>query len=284
MMNTLKHNWTNLRHTPLGETIALLEKGFAAFELDFYLIGAFARDIWLENINGLPRRRRTADVDFAVYINRHTEYEQLKTYLVQTLGFRQDAQSYRLVNPNDIMVDLLPFGGIEKNGEVFLEGRPPLEMSVLGTRQVTAEAVIVEGAFKVITLPGLCILKLVAFSEKPGSRAKDLQDFYYLLENYFTIAGHELYETPHDDLLEGDYDPDYAAARLLGRQIQQVASPDAALLQVVTRLLQERLERFSYADINQMIAAHGKADTAIFRMKLLAELLRGMADDKKQQP
>lgn len=64
------------------------------------------------------------------------------------------------------MIDLIPFGEIERNGQIYLEGNPPKSLSVFGNRDVSNHAQTVhlkDGGFKICTLPGLCVLKLKAF-------------------------------------------------------------------------------------------------------------------------
>jgi len=51
---------------------------------------------------------------------------------------------------------------------------------------------------------------------------KDLEDVYFILRHYFEIAGNALYDQPYDDLLTDDFEPNIAAARMLGQQMAEV--------------------------------------------------------------
>jgi predicted nucleotidyltransferase len=55
---------------PLPSTLILvirtLDDVAAALQLDYFLIGAMARDILLEHVYGVPASRATMDIDFAV--------------------------------------------------------------------------------------------------------------------------------------------------------------------------------------------------------------------------
>lgn len=73
-----------------------------------------------------------------------------------------------------------------------------------------------------ITLPGLCLLKLLAWSGRLEWLGKDIEDIYFILRHYFEISGDALYEQPYDDLLIEEFDPTIAAARMLRRQIAEV--------------------------------------------------------------
>lgn len=274
-MSFLKKNFERLKNEGLKKTFDVLELAFKKYGIDYYLIGARARDLWTDHI-ALSGKRTTEDVDFSIYINEHTQYKKLVKELIETYGFERDKeQPYRFYFHGTI--DLIPFGGIEKNGEVLLEN-PPTELSVYGTKEAVAHAQIVEGDFKVVTLPGLCVLKLIAFHEKSDSRAKDLEDFYFLLENYGEIAGHLLFEgVEHDDLIEDDFDLPIASARLLGRQIKIIASKNIELENKLKQILSSRLQNFSEEEINRMHELRDKGDRIVQRFKLIVEVLKGLS-------
>lgn len=74
-MSSYKINFEQLRQQPeITEMLSALEKGFKKFGIDFYLVGAVARDVWMSGIHGIAPRRATADIDFAVLINDHGTY------------------------------------------------------------------------------------------------------------------------------------------------------------------------------------------------------------------
>jgi len=78
-MSTYKINFKQLRQEPaISEMLTALERGLTKFEIDFYLVGAVARDVWMTAINDIPPSRITGDIDFAVFINDKQTYEALK--------------------------------------------------------------------------------------------------------------------------------------------------------------------------------------------------------------
>jgi len=275
-MSFLKKNFERLKNEGLKETFEVLELAFKKYDIDYYLIGARARDLWTDHI-ALSEKRTTEDVDFCIYINEHEQYKILVKELVETFGFKRDeGEPYRFYFNGTI--DLIPFGGIEKNGEVLLEN-PPTELSVYGTKEAVAHAEIVEGEFKVVTLPGLCVLKLIAFYEKPDRRAKDLEDFYFLLENYGEIAGSQLFESvEHEDLIKDDFELTLASARLLGRQINNIALGSPELSTKLNQILVSRLQGFSDKEIDLMYAVKDAGDKLVERFKLVAEVKKGLND------
>lgn len=272
MMSILKDNFDNTVRKRFGKSIDKLESAFQIFGIDYYLIGAFVREVWTDHITTLPDKRATTDIDFAIYINEHEQFEALKRHLIEQEGFIEQKEPYRLFTPDRNIVDLIPFGGIEKNNEVYLKGHKPVELSVLGTKEVVAGAKLIEGNFKVITLPGLAVLKLVAWNESTGGRGKDLADFYYILMNYADMASDELYLDENIDLLEESDEIRFTGARLLGRGIGGITHSSGKLHKVIIIILEGLLEKFSSEDIEEMYQAN-KSDEHILRLKMIKELL-----------
>ena len=275
-MSYLKKNFERLKNEGLKETFEVLELAFKKYGIDYYLIGARARDLWTDHI-ALGGKRTTEDVDFCIYINEHEQYKTLVKDLVETYGFTRDEEEpYRFYFNGTI--DLIPFGGIEKDGEVLLKN-PPTELSVYGTKEAVAHAEIVEGEFKVVTLPGLCVLKLIAFHEKPDRRAKDLEDFYFLLENYGEIAGDQLFDgVEHEDLIKDDFELTLASARLLGRQIKNITLGSPELSTKLNQILVSRLQGFSDKEIDSMYEVKDNGDKLVERFKLVSEVKKGLND------
>jgi predicted nucleotidyltransferase len=87
---------------------------FIRFEIDYFLVGAFARDMHfsnrLENLNF----RRTNDIDLAVCINHEDRYNEVIDALIETgLFVRDEKEIIKLYYKGSIEVDLIPFGEIE---------------------------------------------------------------------------------------------------------------------------------------------------------------------------
>jgi hypothetical protein len=56
-MKSLQINFDNLRHGLFEDVFAALEGAFREFGIDYYIIGAFARDLWMNDNEYLPERR-----------------------------------------------------------------------------------------------------------------------------------------------------------------------------------------------------------------------------------
>ena len=70
-----KINFEALRQEGLKPLFEALERGFKLLGIDFYLVGAIARDTWFANKGIAPLG--TKDVDFAVYIPSKEDYEKM---------------------------------------------------------------------------------------------------------------------------------------------------------------------------------------------------------------
>ena len=69
------------------EIFQALERGFLKFGIDFYLVGATARDVWMKGVHDLPPKRATSDIDFGVMIKDSIVFDDLKSYLIDIEGF-----------------------------------------------------------------------------------------------------------------------------------------------------------------------------------------------------
>jgi hypothetical protein len=73
---------------------------------DFMLVGAAARDLWLQHHHGIEPRRKTTDVDFAFAVSDWPAYIALTKRLIDTGGFKPDDRTqHRLRNRIGTVVD-----------------------------------------------------------------------------------------------------------------------------------------------------------------------------------
>jgi len=203
--------------------------------VDYFVVGALARDILLTNVFGLPASRATRDVDLAVAMPGWREFEAMKARLVETGAFRADERiaqrlSYLPAPGRGYPLDLIPFGGVEREGSAI--AWPPdggVVMNVAGYAEVFASTVSVElepgFTIRVTSLAGLAILKLVAWTDRGAGDSRDAIDLATLLREY-GAAGNEdrLYGAEISVLEAVGYDFDLAGARLLGVDAGRIAA------------------------------------------------------------
>ena len=223
-----------------------------AQQIDYMLVGATARDILLTHVFGLVTRRATYDVDFAVAVKDWFQFDALRASLIarRTFTARGQAQQrlYYQKQSGDLEyhLDLVPFGGVSQGtDEVAWPPDMKIIMNVAGYDDVMASAELVTFApdfvGNVVSLPGLAILKLVAWSDRGRVNPKDAQDLIQLMESY-TAAGNFDRVYNEDGVIDaGAYDPDLAGVYLLGQDIRRVAS--AATLDVLNQIIERDFDR-----------------------------------------
>lgn len=268
-------NLNNVRDGELKQVFDDLEDAFDQLGIDFYLIGALARDAWYAKAN--KNFRTTKDADFAVLVASEEEFLKLKELLVQHKNFRPSKNNeYVLFSPNDIQIDILPFGSIEIDGEVSVQGRTSI--SVNGFMEVynfgTEEMEVATGhKFKIATLPAIVLLKLIAFDDRPTERLKDATDIGNILYNYFHLETDLIYSDNHNDLFEQDEKTiDEISSIVIGREIKKIINTNEALLQRVTTILKTHIQEKE----NGMFVRQIGGETIEEIVKLLNRILEGI--------
>lgn len=250
--------------------------------IDHMLVGATARDVLLTHVFGLEARRATYDVDFAVAVKNWAHFDALRTALLVHKTFKDGGRAkqrlyYQGENGEyDYHVDLVPFGAISK-GSNEIAWPPDLKtiMSVAGYEDVLAAAELV--AFspgfiqKVVSIAGLAILKIVAWSDRGRDNPKDAQDLIFIMDSYAAAGNFDrVYEV--DGVIEaGDYDPDVAGVYLLGLDIRRMASGNT--LEVVKQIIERDFDRLLIEMIKSLRHLENVEERVISRLRLLQHAL-----------
>jgi predicted nucleotidyltransferase len=113
-------------------------------------------------------------------------------------------------------------------------------MNVMGYEEALAGALDVvlggDRAIRVASLPGLTLLKLLAWADRGGQNSKDALDLMVILSNYgVRVESDRLWNEELPLLQQVGYDLDHAGARLLGADVRALArhSTQARLLAVL---------------------------------------------------
>ncbi|SEL03530.1 Predicted nucleotidyltransferase [Maribacter orientalis] len=217
------------------EVYLILERVFASNGINYYLIGANARDVALYKAGAKPSRA-TADIDFAVMVPDHASFEALKKEIKQH-GFvdTKVQMPYRLFHTkSNTVIDFLPYGQIAQDHTVSFTERQ-IALSTVGMTEVASATEVFKHpeGFSIPVSPshGLVILKLIAWSEKP-SRTKDLGDIAALLESAWPLYEPELFveDSAYADLFDAEeFETSTAAAEVMGRKMQEVLQLNDAL-------------------------------------------------------
>ncbi len=182
----------------IAEMLKAMENVFREFEVDFFLVGALARDIRLSAHENFTAKRRTNDVDIAILLDAEEKFYAIKAALVKTGYFVESAyKAIKLIYKDSIELDLLPFGEIEnEERQLLLSRHTLLVMDMSGFKEVypfVENLRVAEGlSLNVCTMEGLVMLKLIANYDNP-TRTKDITDIEHFLEVYFEMNSNEIY-------------------------------------------------------------------------------------------
>ena len=244
----------------LKDLLKELNDFFSTLNMDFYVIGATARDMILSNLHNLVPDRKTIDLDIAIGISDWIQYQAIEEKLPKREGFEKSKeQKQRFIYQGVYILDIVPFGGIAKSdGNIYFPPDENPAMSVYGFPEMAKNTIDVkidnEFSVKIASLPGLFLLKLVAWKDRYLSGSKDAYDMALLLKNYLFInteravnEHYDLYETEHFDQI-------IAGAQLMAKDINQMLEKNRPAMQYIIDILSKEI---AFAEesplINQLI-------------------------------
>lgn len=123
----------------VAEMLKIMENIFREFEVDFFLVGALARDIRLSAHESFAAKRRTNDVDIAILLDAEEKFYAIKEALLNTGHFKESSyKAIKLIYKDSIELDLLPFGEIEnEERQLLLSRHALLVMDMSGLKKCT---------------------------------------------------------------------------------------------------------------------------------------------------
>lgn len=206
----------------------------AGLGVTYFIIGAFARDVILGLCFGVDTGEATRDIDFGLMMDDWAQFDELRAQLVAHKEFTEHRDMpHRLTFRGVRQLDIVPFGDIERRpGEIAWPPEFTTVMSTVGLRQAHARALpitIAEGrSVPFASLAALTLLKLIAWSERGNAiNRRDARDLGLLLTTYLRAGNEDRLYGEHAALLdEGDFDLDAAGARILGRDLANIAGRD----------------------------------------------------------
>lgn len=212
----------------LARVVADLQKVATPLGVEFFMMGAGARDLMMLHAYGISTIRATEDVDFAVMVRDWSSYHELRFNLELSGAFERRYQhvTHRLRHKSGLPLDIVPFGGIERADRTF--AWPPENSTVFdcfGVAEALAASVMVnlpDGIqLRVAPIAAQAVLKTAAFQDRkhdlPGRDAPDLLLF---LRHYMDCGNLERAGIEHFDLFEVEnFDHVEAGVRLLARDI-----------------------------------------------------------------
>lgn len=242
-----------------------LQKVFAELDIDAYLIGAQARDVWF-----FPKKasRFTRDIDWIIANSNENVFNELKTILIQREGFSPTSNPLKIESSEGIEVDLIPFDYPETPHFMGLH-----EIFERGTEGVSFD----DGKiYQIATLPAIVLLKLIAWDNRPENRAKDIVDIAYILQN-FDIHSDDFYHNHIDllDIFDLDFESDFIRSRVIGRKMCQIITDSLHLKNHIIKILENQINNPEKSKIVETMVANTEK-TENYALNQLKELLIGL--------
>ena len=259
------------------EVFDLVDSVMVEMHCPYYLVGVSAIALKIAQI-GIKPPRGTKDIDFAVMLSSMDDYDEIVKKLIGK-GFVKTESTWTFYhNIYDVAIDILPFGEIDQAHKIDFNNRQ-VELHYLGFSEILAKPDYVQIADKTVAIPpfpGMVLLKLISWNDRPEIRKDDLSDIIRVVEHYFALNEDEILSAHYDTFIDAtDFDKWLISAEVLGRK--------AGAYLVESSLLQSRIFEIidrNLADIKQsplLISWATENNWEInYAVLLLKALFRGM--------
>ena len=232
-----------------SEVLTLVSKITDTLKMDFFVIGATARNIIFNLAHGIKIQRGTNDIDFSVRVRNWEDYSKL-TNALQENNFLPSKVIHRFTYKSVPSIDIIPFGEISINSTTIRwPDKEEKEMSVVGFEEcyLDSELVCIQTNppldIKIASTRGLVLMKLISWKDGFPSRSRDALDISYIIKNYIEAGNMDRLQSKHGDLITEQFDFELTGAILLGRDIYEIAKP--ATLEYIINMLEEEIKNGS---------------------------------------
>jgi len=248
------------------DVLRQVDKTLQELSVEYFVVGAIARDLLLAGVFGLMTGRATGDVDLGIVVDGWPQFEAIKSRLVGTGVFSRDEKRAQRLHhrPNpkgaSYPLDLIPFGGVERHPNEIAwppDGSEIMNVAGFGEAISSAIRVEVEPGFvvRVASMPGLAIMKILAWADRGAADRRDATDLATILQLYADAENEDrIFGTDVQVLEHTNYDFHLAGARLLGVDAARIAAP--ATRRQILALLDDpaRMERLTL-DVSRELRA-----------------------------
>lgn len=228
----------------------------AELKADLVMIGAMSLLVWMSDIH-----RFTRDVDLTVALDLD-DFVRLTDRLTAAGWIRVPRMEPRWIAPHQTMIDLLPAGPKLRGAGSVQWPISQFNMSLAGFGHVFTHAVdlpLAHGTHIRVAPPAVTfLLKIIAYTEDPHRRAKDLGDMCLVLGRYEAES-----DRLFSDVVFAAELPDFSEtnAFLLGLDLRGLATDDDA----------SHIERFLAHFLSR---DEGEFDRDVLSAKILRSQLR----------
>lgn len=278
MKNISKIPFELLRVDGLKEILAQVNASCKNQGIEFFIIGAIARNAWYVAHN--QPVEGTKDIDVAVYIPKSEEYNQLRHELKSVFGYIESPENaFCFVSPNGKPIDLLPFGAIEKEKRIKIEGKGWIEIDLEGFSDVFRHGLekVIFGTeeYWICNIPSIVILKLIAYDDRPEHRIKDLKDINTIC-SYFPDIERERIWSDHFDLYENDRTHQEIAMTVLGREMKKITQYNVHLHQRLIKILNRAIDLES--ELARHLIQDSEKETLEEKQQILIQIQNGLTE------
>lgn len=148
--------------------------------------------------------------------------------------------------------------------EIYEEGLP--ELNLEGEHQ-----------FKFCTLPGIVLLKMIAFDDRPEHRRDDIKDISDILNHFFDMYDEEIYNNHLDLFGEEEFELKELAARVMGREIKKIAKRNPKLEDRVMSILERNTNDIPNSNMAIVMVEYFK-NTVEDNVRLIGQIKMGFQE------
>lgn len=247
----------------LKELLNTLTDFFKSAGTEFYVIGAAARDIIMSGIHAQQAGRGTLDLDIAIAIPDWDKYDQISEKLCNEPAFSKVRnQQQRFLYKEVYMLDIVPFGEIAKADKyIYWPPDESIAMPVHGFIEAAKEALEVtidnELKIRVLSLPGIIILKLIAWSDRHLTHHRDAEDIAYIIDNYLSINDERAARHHYDIYEPTPFSKFVAGVTLMARDIKSLIGEEQFVSEKLLNILMSETDKTLESPlINQILETH----------------------------
>ena len=140
---SLKISSEKINNPFLVDLLEKLTDSFRRMDHDFFIIGATARDIVMQQMLNTSSRRKTRDLDLAIAVPNWQEFDKIKNSLIAD-GFEKDKAKHQRFYYGDYEIDVVPYGYVAKEDDnIYWPPEETIAMSVKGFDEVLSDAITV---------------------------------------------------------------------------------------------------------------------------------------------
>lgn len=158
----LRTEYSSLAVDGLQKPLKEIKNACETLGINFFIVGAIARNIWFVTNDKNPTG--TKDIDFGVFVPDVLIYNQLRSFLIKNYAYTAlKENAFCLFSSEGIQIDLLPFGDIEKEGIIKVDGVGVTSIKLDGFKEVylngSLDVEIGAQQYKACSIPGIVIIK-----------------------------------------------------------------------------------------------------------------------------